>query len=293
MKRTHFFSKFAFMNENRNKSEYGWIVRNLVKAAILILALVLIAQLILKIVTRHNKEVDVPDLSGMSLVEARQAAKKSDIRLDVTDSVSIKRLPKGVIFSQNPAPGSKVKKGRRIMLTINATQAKTVAMPNLIGLSLRQAIQDLSTKGLEVGKLTYKEDIATNNVLGQYCAGRSVSAGTQVETESAIDLLLGRDPSDSFTYVPHLLGFTFPVAKENILDNSLNIGRVSYDETVTSYEDTINAVVYRQEPVSSSTSPYLMGANVSIYLTTSQAKLSSAQREAAVPKEEESTDDQL
>ena len=73
---------------------------------------------------------------------------------------------------------------------------------------------------------------------------------------------------------------TLAIARENILDNSLNVGRVTYDETVSSWEDSLSAVVYKQSPYSSSTAPYLMGANVDIYLTMSQAKLFSAQKEA-------------
>lgn len=269
------------MNEKKDIKEYKWIVSNLVKAALLILVLVIAASLILKIATRHNKEITVPDFSGMDLVEAKYNARKNAIRVEVTDSVFNKRLARGAVFSQNPIPGSKVKKGRRIMLTINATQAKTVDMPNLVGLSLRQAMTDLATKGLTVGKLSYQEDIATNNVLAQYCNGRSIPSGTKVEAESAIDLLLGRDPADSFTYVPYVVGYTYYVARENILDNSLNIGSVSFDETVENYEDSLNAVVYKQDPYSSSTAPYLMGASINIWLTKSQAKLTSAQQQAA------------
>ena len=265
---------------NEKMKSYKWIVSNLVKAAVLIFALVLVTSLLLKIATRHNKEIAVPDFSGMDMVEARYTARKNDIRVEVTDSVFLSRLPRGAVFSQNPAAGSKVKKGRRIKLTINATQAKTVQMPDLVGLSLRQAIQDLATKGLSVGRISYQEDIATNSVLSQSCRGRKVAPGDEVEYESAIDLLLGRDPADSFTYVPYLLGYTLAIARENILDNSLNVGRVTYDETVSSWEDSLSAVVYKQSPYSSSTAPYLMGANVDIYLTMSQAKLFSAQKEA-------------
>ncbi|MBQ0122183.1 MAG: PASTA domain-containing protein [Bacteroidales bacterium] len=268
------------MNEKGNKKRYRWIVSNLLKAALLILALVLAAQLILKAVTRHNSEIAVPDFSGMSMEDAQKAARSSKIRIEVTDSIFNRHIARGIIFSQNPVAGSKVKKGRRIMLTTNATKAQTVSMPNLVGLSLRQAAQDIASAGLSVGRLTYKEDIATNNVLAQYSGGKAISQGTEIETESTIDLLLGRDPEESHTYVPNLLGYTLRIAKESIIDNSLNIGTISFDETVSSYQDSIDAIVYKQNPYSSSQSPILMGTSVNLYLTRSQAKLSQARREA-------------
>lgn len=268
------------MKEQVNKKRYSWIVVNLLKAAILIFVLVVAAQLILKAITRHNSEITVPDFYGMNLSEAQLLARRSDIRLEVTDSIFNRHMARGVIFSQNPATGSKVKKGRRIMLTINATKAQMVPMPNLVGLSLRQAIQDIASEGLVTGRLTYQEDIATNNVLAQYSGGRTISAGEQIETESTIDLLLGRDPEDSHTFVPYVLGYTFSIARENLLNNSLNIGTVSFDETVASYQDSLEAVVYKQVPYSGNESPLLMGSSVNLYLTKSQAKLTSARREA-------------
>ena len=39
-------------------------------------------------------------------------------------------------------------------------------MPNLVGLSMRQAIAELQSRGLVLGKLVYVEDLATTNVLG-------------------------------------------------------------------------------------------------------------------------------
>lgn len=264
-------------------SEGKWILKNILAAAALILILVLLAQLILKVSTRHNKEITVPDFTGMSMVDAKYQARKNDIRLDVTDSVFVKRFDRGAVFSQNPKAGSKVKKGRRIMITINATQAKTTEMPNLVGYSLRQAMTEIKAKGLVVGTLTYREDIATNNVLAQSCGGKEVAPRTELEAESVIDLTLGRDPANSFTYVPHLIGFTSEVATETILDNSLNVGKVTYDDTVKNWEDSLNAVVYRQTPAPSSSSPYLMGASVNIDLTTNQAKLAAPAAPAAVP----------
>lgn len=250
-----------------------WIVKNIVLAIAFFAVLLILTQLGLKAITRHNRVISVPDFTNLSVADARIVAKRHDIRTEVVDSVYVKRLEKGHVFSQNPAPGKKVKKDRVIKLTINASQTRMVKMPNLVGYSLRQAKTEILSSGLSVGKLAYREDLATNNVLDQFIKGRYVAPGTEVEAESPVDLLLGLSPEESETFIPYLIGFTLPVARDNIFENSLNLGNVSYDETVQSWQDTVSAVVYHQTPAYSSGTPVRMGTTLHLKLTTSQAKI--------------------
>lgn len=262
-------------NENENSNSGNrWVLKNIIKAALFFAVLLIAVQLLLKVATRHGKEIEVPDFSNMPVKEAVRLAERSDMRVEVTDSVFIKRLERGNVFSQKPEAGKKVKKGRRVMLTINATQARTVRMPDVVGLSLRQAKTEIESSGLHVGKLIYKSDIATNNVLDQFHRGKSVRKGTELEADSVIDLCLGLSEEDSMTYIPYLIGFTYNVAKDNLHENSLNVGKVRFDETVKSYQDSLNAVVYTQSPGYSESAPCQMGTAVNISLTCSQAKIS-------------------
>ncbi|MDD2595762.1 MAG: PASTA domain-containing protein [Bacteroidales bacterium] len=265
------------MEQNNNSSSKkilnNWIVRNIVLAIVGVLVLVLIVSVLLGIGTRHNKELAVPDFTNMTIQDAGRLADKRDVRLDITDSVFVRRMDRGVVFSQNPQPGSHVKKGRRILITINAITPQTVAMPALVGYSLRQAKTEIMSKGLQIGKLTYMEDIATNNVLEQSVNGRRVDPGTMIETETPIDLLLGLNPEDALTYIPHLKGYTYAVAKETIIDNSLNLGIVRYDETVMNYNDSIQAQVFMQNPAYTNEDPYPRGTKVDIYLTKDPSKI--------------------
>ena len=61
-------------------------------------------------------------------------------------------------------------------------------------------------------------------------------------------------------------------AVELLQESSLNIGRIVYDNTVKTRDDSIKAVVYRQTPEPSEY-PLEMGAEVIIYLTTDHNKI--------------------
>ena len=144
-----------------------WIVRNLVAALVIVVVLVVGAMIFLNVVTKHGQELVVPDLSNLTIEQADSVASDHQMVIDIKDSVYVKRMKRGAVYRQNPAPGSKVKSGRRISLTINAKNAKRITMPNLVGLSMRQAKAELLSRGLLLGKLIYVQDLATNNVLKQ------------------------------------------------------------------------------------------------------------------------------
>lgn len=244
----------------------NWIVRNLIGAVVFFAVLLIAATVILGIITHHGQTIEVPDLTNMSVDNARHEASREDLRIEVIDSIYVRRMQKGAVYSQNPKAGTKVKKGRRIMLTINAMNAKKVSMPNLVGYSMRQAKAELNARGLALGKLIYVNDIATNNVLRQIYHNREIRPGRQIETGSEIDLQVGLNPSDNMTYVPNVKGMKYLRAVDAVHENSLNLGKVVFDKTVKNYTDSLNATVYKQSP-GASKSPLLMGSDVTIHLS--------------------------
>lgn len=261
------------MEETPNTKKF-WILKNLLGAALFFVVLAVVANVLLGIFTHHGKVIEVPDMVGMSVRDADRLADSTGVRIDVVDSIYVRGMTKGAVYKQNPAAGASVKKGRRILLTINAVVPKKVTMPNLVGYSTRQAKAELSSRGLNLGKIVYVEDIATNNVLKQQQNGRDVRAGSSVESGSDIDLVVGLNASDNRTYVPNVLGMKHVRAVDVIHESSLNVSRLMFDESVRNYNDTVNSVVYRQNPPASQ-APTVMGSSVTLYLTVNPERIPS------------------
>ena len=251
----------------------NWIVRNLLLALAVVVVLVVGAMVALNVFTKHNQELSVPDLANMTVEEARLVAEEAGMRIDVTDSAFVKRMKRGAVYRQNPVPGSKVKQGRRISLTINAVNPRQITMPDLIGFSTRQAKAELLSRGLVLGKLIYVQDMATNNVLRQLHGDMEIEPGAMVESEAVIDLVVGLNSRDNVTFVPYLAGLRNLSAVEAVHDHSLNVGRLRFDDTVKDYEDSLNAVVYRQVPEASDSISVRMGESVDIYLTLDHSRV--------------------
>ena len=61
-------------------------------------------------------------------------------------------------------------------------------------------------------------------------------------------------------------------AVDAVHDNSLNVARTTFDDSVQNYNDSLNAVVFRQSP-SASSAPIGMGGEVSLFFTLDESKL--------------------
>ena len=252
-------------------SKHKWIWNNLIGAAVFLVVVLVGAGIGLRVITRHGKTVSAPDLTNMTVAEAEATAAEAGVSVKVVDSVFVRRLGGGVVYRQLPKPGATVKRGRSIFLTINSVVPRKVVMPNLFGYSVTEARAELQNRGLNLGRLNYIRDIATNNVLSWKCEGKELEAGDLVVSGSTIDLTVGVNSEDNSTSVPRLSGMKYINATDVLHDHFLNVGRVTFDKEVRTYADSVNAVVYKQG--SAPGARLNLGANVSLSLTLDTTKL--------------------
>ena len=261
--------------ENKKGLKDNIYIKNILGIFIALLALIISSSIFLKVITHHGNKIEVPDFTNMTISEAKYNAGINNIRVLVIDSVYVRRMKKGAVYSQTPKPGSTVKKGRLIRLTINSITPKKIIMPNLVGVSMRQAHAELLSRGLNLGQLIYVNDIATNNVIRQLYNKKEIKPGMYINSGSNIDLVVGLNNFDNTTNVPDVIGMKYMRAVSAVHDYSLNGSRLVFDSSVRNYADSLDAVVYKQGPVASEI-PVIMGSDVSLYLTVDAAKIPNA-----------------
>lgn len=227
----------------------------------------------LRFYTRHGVEFAVCDYQGLSRDSARMLARKQGVRLEVVDSMYLITCSPGEVVGQYPAAGSKIKKGRRVFLTVNSLSAQRVPVPNVVGTSLRQALMDLERVGLTVGKLTFTPDIAVNSVLGQSYEGRPYSVGDSLPKGSEVDLCLGKSFEPSFVSLPMLQGLSLREARYRVAEASLNLGTLYFDSTVKTFVDSLSAKVYSVRPLGESPRRLAPGTPVDLWLTLNSARI--------------------
>jgi eukaryotic-like serine/threonine-protein kinase len=223
-------------------SRYFWIHFGLILAiSVVVLWLTL---RMLDLYTHHGQAMDVPGFKGVHLTELDAFASEHKLRFEIIDSLFDMSLPGGTVIMQDPAPGSQVKSGRKVYLTVVAQKPEQVSMPNLVDLTLRQATAMLETYGLRVGRLHYVPDIAMNAVLMQKFNGKDIVEGAAIEKGSKIDLVLGLGEDKEKTNVPDIIGLKQSEAVRQLKLKSLNIGREVFEHG----PDTALSHVYRCVP---------------------------------------------
>lgn len=244
-------------------------------ALVIGVGLIILLIIWLNLYTHHGQSRPAPELRGLALEDARKLALKNKLSFQVIDSVYTAFVPRGCVAEQIPLPGHRVKKGRTIIVTINAFNPEMVAVPDLVGLPRRQALSVIETAGLKIGQLNYVPDLTVDFVLRQTIHGRDVSAGDSVQKGMVVDLVLGRGLSSQRTSVPDLKGFTLDRARSEILGASLNLGAFVFDATVTNASDSAVAFVYKQNPDYSPDATVQLGSAVYVWLTTDTLRLPS------------------
>jgi beta-lactam-binding protein with PASTA domain len=248
-------------------------LKNLGLAIAIAAAFLLLTLLLMSIFTRHGQARPVPDFYGLTIKEADSVAARKKVRVTVIDSLFTNDVPRGCVYEQNPSAGHRVKKNRRVMLTINAFNPEMVAVPDLVGLSARQAYALIKSAGLEAGNPVYRPDLTIDFVLDQLHHGNPVAAGDSLQKGSEIVLVLGKGLSNQRIPVPDLRGKLLEDAKATILGSSLLLGTYTFDETVDTEDDSLSAFVFKQNPEYAEEATLQLGSAVYIWLTLDSARL--------------------
>jgi hypothetical protein len=154
-----------------------------------------------------------------------------DFNFILIDSVYPKGQQPGSIYQQDPLPGSKIKKGRNVYAIIVAVTPEKTTMPNLKGISLREAIGRLESSGLEVDYLDYVNYSYKNNIIEQYYQGQPIETGAELVKGSKIMLRVGIGDDKSNVKVPNLIGKTAEETKRLLNLAGLNLGKVEYEDS--------------------------------------------------------------
>lgn len=233
-------------NSGRGKWKY-WAYN--IPIAIVILVIIYFGSgLFLRSFTNHGDKVTVPALEKMSVGEASALARDKGLDVKVTDTAYVftDEFDKGDVISQFPKAGSSVKPGRVLRLTINAPDAKMIKMPNLMGLSRRDAVAKLRTLHLVMGRKTFVTDIETGRVQKQMHNGKVIEEGEMIPAGSVVDVHLGRNEDNLYTVVPNFIDMTYSQVVKAIEDSDLNAGKFIFDRKDPGYKKKMEAVVYRQ-----------------------------------------------
>lgn len=129
--------------------------------------------------------VKVPQLTGKTVRDAKLSLERVGLQLGNVSQVPSGN-PKDVIFDQQYALGTPLKKGDVVGVTVSSGQIieGEIVVPDLIGKSLAEAEKILSDSVLVLGKINYQNSFSLlpNTILDQYPSkGNKVNKGTRID----------------------------------------------------------------------------------------------------------------
>ena len=238
------------------------LIKHLLLSIITLILLFFFWLQFLNIYTLHDDYIKVPDYTNVSVEKIDSITLVNKLRVVIIDSIFDRNRPKGIVVNQDPEPYTDVKRKRRIYLTINSLQSRKVSFPNIYDVSLRQAIRKLENVGLEVGKLEYRADIATNKVLDFKVNGIKIKENQELYVGTVINLVVGKGLSKQSVIIPNLVGLSRMEANIILKSTSLNMGAEIFTYSV---QDSSSAIIYKQYPKGVDENKINIGAAIDLY----------------------------
>ncbi len=168
------------------------VVMNILYIIVTAIILSWLASLFLDFWTDHGDERIVPNVKGLSYSQAESVLKVADLTVEISDSVYDSAAKPGTVIEQSPHKNAKVKPGRIVYLTIVAFSPKTVTIPDISNVSLRQAQSIFEGLGIKKIKVVEVESEYQDLLLSAKYNGLPLSAGARIPVTATITLEVGK-----------------------------------------------------------------------------------------------------
>ena len=234
---------------------------NIGVALVLFFLIILVAVLSLKSWTRHGESITLPDFRELPIEDLKQFAKDNGLNYKIIDSVYNDYLAPGTIVLQDPYPNSGVKRGRNIYVSIVSSLPESVVMPNVVNLSVRQAVSLIYGNDLTISKINFVSGFDKNAVQKQLIDDEVVEPGTKLKKFTAVTLVASKGEHSERHKAPNIKGLTKKEAIQRIYQNSFNVGNIVGDD-----DKTAGLLVYSQTPASDN-SDHPLGHKINFRLT--------------------------
>lgn len=199
------------------------------------MGVVLFNYVLMPLLVHQRGTVTVPDVVGLSEVQALRVLSSHSLDGSVVRREYHEEVPKGFVISQSPRRDENVKEGRGVSLIVSLG-ARVQKVPDLAGLTLRQARIVLGRNHLAVGRIArWLVEGETREIVRATYPG----AGKEVQEGSRIDLLVASGGKKRSYMMPDLVGRDLLFARDKLEKMGFRIGNVRYERRSGVYPNTI------------------------------------------------------
>ena len=187
----------------------------------------------------QGREVAMPDVVGMKVVEAQQTLQGRGVGMKVEDRI-YNALPVDEVVRQSPAPGSRVKTGQYALVMLSLGPQKAT-IPSLVERSLRAARIELLRGGMQLGEISSAHlPVGQDDTVIQ----QEPAPGTSDLTSPHIDLLVSLGSRPAAYVMPEMTGLSLAEAESKLAGTGLKVSKF----TLSPIPGTLHGTVASQNP---------------------------------------------
>lgn len=203
-----------------------WGLGILIVICLYLIGALLVNGVVMPLYTRHDVEVEVPEVVEMNVTEADSLLRIHGFHLVVEREQYDWNYPEGTVINQNPTAFSITKPGRRVYVTISIGE-KLIMMPNLVGKSSRDAIFSGQSAGLTLSEESFGYEYS-NYYPENVVMAQSIPPGTKLKKDTPIHVTVSLGTLPNEFLVPDVIGQSLERARKVILTSGLELGEITY-----------------------------------------------------------------
>ena len=171
----------------------------------------------------HGSEVTVPQLVGLTPLEAERGVAGLGLSVEVERQYYSADVAEGRIITQLPTAGTKVRRGWQVRVA-QSLGPQRVVIPDVLGQSARAADLNIRRRGLDIGSMASLQmpGATADQVLAQ--SPPPNASGVSVPR---ISLLVTVPPQPPAFVMPSFLGQTLGTVNLALLDAGFHVGNVT------------------------------------------------------------------
>lgn len=168
------------------------------------------------------QEVVVPNVIGQSVSIAQEKLADVGLKINISGYSFSTKVPPNHVLTQSPEAGSSVKQSRTINLTLSKG-TEVIVVPELRGLTLREAELQLKNAGLSLGKIDeqYTTDAPQGTIINQ-----NPRTPTQINKGAAVDVTVSKGIAPKKFLLPDFRGSTLASVRTQLDSLKLKLGTV-------------------------------------------------------------------
>ena len=214
---------------------------------VLLASFVLVAASLVWILSRTPATIDIPNVAGQTVAEAKETLKKANFEVGDEKTEASETVEEGRVIRTDPDAGSARKEGSKVNLIISSGK-QSFKIGNYIGRKSTDVIAELKEKKVPENLIKIEEEESSEWDPGVILK-QSLSEGTTYDLTKATPIVLTVAKKVTTVSMPGYIGSSLEFTKNNLIQIvGVKEANIEVVEVMTAPEGTVEETVLDQSP---------------------------------------------